>query len=96
MTLDDKLADLLDKHEIDLRGVEWNMICENGNRCGKGKVPPCTREARHSIQSDPAVIEPISLCDICFQAALAAGLVTEPFISKTEFDRREWERTHRN
>lgn len=61
------------------------LICDNGNKCGKGKVPPCTNHAIHTINTVDGkgkVVEgpTINLCDEHFDLAMRAGLITEPYL----------------
>lgn len=64
-------------------GVE---ICDNGNKCGKGKVTPCTNYAKHTIltvDKEGNVVEggmSINLCEEHFDLAMRAGLITEPYL----------------
>lgn len=54
-------------------------ICDNGNSCGKGKVPSCKNQAEHWILTPNNEIT-IKLCNDCFGIALRAGLVTNPYL----------------
>lgn len=71
-----------------MTGNQPMELCDNGRRCGAGKVPPCDRPARHWITWGGG--PPIKLCEPHFQQAFPA--ITEPYLSKAEFDRRERER----
>lgn len=52
-------------------------------------LKPCKHKAIHYITSPASVIK---LCDVHFDEANAAGLISEPFIGEDEYNRREKER----
>lgn len=65
-------------------------LCDNGRRCGKGKVPVCPNHAPHRIiDIGGSGIEPIDLCDEHFDLAMRAGLVTEPYLGYEWITRKE-------
>ena len=61
--------------------------CDNGRRCGVGKVAPCPFPALHWVQNP--IAEPWRFCGPCFAVLLAAGRIAYPNLGKKEFDRRE-------
>jgi hypothetical protein len=68
-------------------------VCHSGRTAffGGAWTEPCPEPGRHVVGSPSA--DPIRLCDEHFRQVNEAGLVTEPFIAPTEFDRREEQRS---
>lgn len=70
-------------------------LCDNGRRCGYGKVSPCQNAAIHYICVTDGTADrpaPIKLCNDHFTVALSLGLITRPFMGKEVFDQNERER----
>ena len=66
-------------------------LCHSGRKAFYGGkwMFPCPNSAIHHITGGEFVVQ---LCDKHFQEVLAAGLVTDPYLSEKEFIRRETER----